>query len=255
MRLYISTYWFFCPYVCDGFFLRLCLCFDDDSITRREFGHVYTYMCDNCSVHICVNHCLSHVSLYSRLALRFRNLCVASPHFKVMSYVLKPPAVIARQSAHELSHDEVVNKWCIAGVNPNPVLVTLTLNNSLFGTTNSSSMSCHPLPENRLPRSIQRGRKTRFHHCGLELSFIWASGQYLEWAPFACRGSHVIRPQFDEVFRRQTIDRFTKQQQQHQRQQQQKRTHCIQCREQNRPSQHALVWLRSATCESSAVLS
>jgi len=114
MRLYISTYWFFCPYVCDGFFLRLCLCFDDDSITRREFGHVYTYMCDNCSVHICVNHCLSHASLYSRLALRFRNLCVASPHFKVMSYVLKPPAVIARQSAHELSHDEVVDKWYIA---------------------------------------------------------------------------------------------------------------------------------------------
>jgi len=44
---------------------------------------------------------------------------------------------------------------------------------------------------------------------------------------FACRGSHVIRPQFDEVFRWETIDRFTKQQQQHQ-QQQQKRTHCIQ---------------------------
>jgi len=45
---------------------------------------------------------------------------------------------------------------------------------------------------------------------------------------FACRGSHDIRPQFDEVFRRETIIRSTKQQQQQQQQQKEKRTHCIQ---------------------------
>jgi len=56
----------------------------------------------------------------------------------------------------------------------------------------------------------------------LGLNFPWNE------PTFACRGSHVIRPQFDEVFRQETIVRSTKQQQQQQRQQQQKRTHCIQ---------------------------
>jgi len=41
---------------------------------------------------------------------------------------------------------------------------------------------------------------------------------------FACRGSHVIRPQFNEGFRRETIIGSTQQQQQQQRQQQHKRT-------------------------------
>ena len=55
--------------------------------------------------------------------------------------------------------------------------------------------------------------------CNCLLQVVW---QYL-WHPwnepaFACRGSHVIRPQFDEVFRRETILRFIQQQQQQRRQ-------------------------------------
>jgi len=46
----------------------------------------------------------------------------------------------------------------------------------------------------------------------LGLNFSWNE------PAFACRGSHVIQLHFDEVFRPETIDRFTKQQQQQQRQ-------------------------------------
>jgi len=92
----------------------------------------------------------------------------------------------------------------------------------------------------RLKRSIHVDRLCLqstfvYIYAGLRVLMIWANCFFLLTcllrkvdSAFACRSSHVIRPQFDEVFRRETIVRSTKQQQQQQRQQQQKRTHCIQ---------------------------